>query len=187
MPSVPLPISLPPLLMQWVMLYLPKQNIKDKVLIAKARWAAHLCSKIHNMAMNSRLAREHMCLLMGSFTAHHKKSVPMAMKMLDDNVAANGKENLSVFGPHFEHVFNNHRPFNLTILGEIAQRPVLLELDLPISFEEVGTAINKLKSGKSPGLNGIPPEAYKAMNSCTHCRIHRYVAAFFKGNEDYAG
>ncbi len=25
------------------------KNVKDKVLIAKARWVAHLCSKIHNM------------------------------------------------------------------------------------------------------------------------------------------
>ncbi len=33
-----------------------------------------------------------------------------------------------------------------------------------VTYDEVDTAINKLKSGKSPGLNGIPPEAYKAMN-----------------------
>jgi hypothetical protein len=34
---------------------------------------------------------------------------------------------------------------------------------MPISFKEVKTAINKLKKGKIPGLNGIPPKALKAM------------------------
>ena len=79
---------------------------------------------------------------------------------------------MSVFGPHFERVFNNRRPVDTTIHEDIAQRPVLPEIDLPISFNKVDAAINKLKIGKSPGLNGMPPEAYKAMNSRTHRRIH---------------
>ncbi len=47
-------ITLPPSIvknMQDSLLCLLK-HVKDKVLIAKARWAAHLCSKIHDMAMN---------------------------------------------------------------------------------------------------------------------------------------
>jgi hypothetical protein len=32
---------------------------------------------------------------------------------------------------------------------------------------------------KSPGLNGVPPEAYKAMNTKTRQQVHKYVAAFF--------
>jgi hypothetical protein len=118
------------------------KNVKDKVLIAEACWEAHLSSRIHKMAMKPRLPWEHIHLLTGSFTAHHKKSVPMAMKMSDGNLATNKKENMSVFGPHFECMFNNHRPVDLTILDEIAQCPVLPELDLPIPFEEVDAAIN---------------------------------------------
>jgi hypothetical protein len=163
------------------------KTIKDKVFIAKAQWAAHLCSKIHNMAMNPRLAWEHIHLLTGGSTAHHQKSVPMAMKLPNGNITTNGKENMSVFGPHFECIFNNHCPVDLTIPNKITQRPVLSELDLPISFDKVYAAINKLKNGKSPGLNGNPPEAYKEMNSCTHRRIHRYIVDFFEGDVDYPG
>ncbi len=61
----------------------------------------------------------------------------------------------------------------------VPQRPTLSEIDSPITFEEVNVAINKLKNGKSPGLNGIPPEAYKAMNGRMRQRVHRYVADFF--------
>jgi hypothetical protein len=35
---------------------------------------------------------------------------------------------------------------------------------MPITLREVKAAINKLKKGKSPGLNGIPAEELKAMN-----------------------
>jgi hypothetical protein len=38
-----------------------------------------------------------------------------------------------------------------------------MEIGHPITFAEVDKAINKLKSGKAPGLNRILPEAYKAM------------------------
>ena len=64
---------------------------------------------------------------------------------------------------------------------------MLPELDSPISFKEIDAVINKLTNGKAPGLNGIPPEAeaYKAMNSQTRCRTHRYVVAFFEGDADY--
>jgi hypothetical protein len=38
-------------------------------------------------------------------------------------------------------------------------------IDNPITFAEVKRAINKLKKEKAPGLNGIPPEALKAMDN----------------------
>jgi hypothetical protein len=49
------------------------KNVKDRVLIAKARWAAHLCSKIHNMPSNPRVTWECVHLLAKGNTAHHKK------------------------------------------------------------------------------------------------------------------
>ena len=71
---------------------------------------------------------------------------------------------MSVFGPHFDRVYNNHQPADLSILEKVPQCPTLFNIDSPITFEEVNAAINKLKNGNIPGLNGIPPEAYKAMN-----------------------
>ena len=170
-----------------VQLHCLNKHVKDKVLIAKARWAAHVCSKIHNMRMNPRVAWEYIRLLTGGSTCHHKKKVKMAMKLENGNLATNGKENMEVFGPHFERVFNNHRPVDPTILDDVPQRPTLHEIDSPITFEEVNAAINKLKPGKSPGLNGIPPEAYKAMNAKTRRLVHKYVSAFFEGDADYDG
>jgi hypothetical protein len=111
----------------------------------------------------------------------------MTMKMTDGKLLSNDKENMTVFGPHFDHVFNNHRPVDPTILDDIPQCPILHNIDSPITFAEVDAAINKLKNGKSPGLNGIPLEAYRVMNSETWQLIHGYVTAFFEGDADYDG
>jgi hypothetical protein len=132
------------------------------VLIAKARWAAHLCSKIHNMQSNPRVVWEYIHLLTGGSTVHHKNKVQMAMKMTNGKLATNGKESLAVFGPHFDCVFNNHCPVDPTILADIPQCPTLHDIDSPIHFDEVNAAINKLKNGKSPGLNGIPPQSLQS-------------------------
>jgi len=159
--------------------------VKDQVILAKAKWAAHICSKIHDMHSNPCIAWEYIRILTGGTTGHHKRKVTMAMKMANGKIATTSKENMEVFGPHFDSVFNNHRPVDFTILDAISQCPILTDIDSPITYEEVDAAINKLKHGKSPGLNGIPPEAYKAMNQEMRHRIHKIVSAFFDGEADY--
>jgi hypothetical protein len=186
--SAPPPISPPSIADSLhVQLRCLNKNVKDKVLIAKARWAAPLCSKIHNMHSNPCVAWEYIRLLTKGNTAHHKKKVKMAMQMTDGKLATNGKENMTVFGPHFNRIFNNHRPVDTTILKDIPQHPILHDIDSPITFAEVDADINKLKNGKSPGLNGIPPEAYKAMNTETRQLVHGHVTAFSEGDADYNG
>jgi hypothetical protein len=70
---------------------------------------------------------------------------------------------MSVFGLHFTKVLNNHRPVDYSVLDLLEQKPCMISIDNLITFSEVKKVINKLKKGKSPGLNGIPPEALKAM------------------------
>ena len=60
-------------------------------------------------------------------------------------------------------------------------------LENPITFKEVDRAIKKLKSGKASGLNGIPPEAFKAMNRECRERVHKYISDFYEGKCDYEG
>ena len=38
------------------------------------------------------------------------------------------------------------------------------ELDTLISWEELKQAITKISNGKSPGLNDVPPDAFKALD-----------------------
>jgi hypothetical protein len=117
------------------------------------------------MKMNPRLAWENIRILTGGETAHHKTNQNMSMRLENGKLASNAKENMSVFGMQFSKVLNNHRPVDRSVLDLLEQKPCMTSIDNPISFTEVKQAINKLKKGKASGLNGIPPEALKAMDN----------------------
>jgi hypothetical protein len=142
--------------------FINKRN-QDLVELAKACWYKGICEKIHEMSMNPRLAWENILILTGGETAHHKTNLNMSMHLASGEFASNTKENMSVFGLHFTNVLNNHRPVDYSVLDLLEQKPCMTSIDNPITFSEVKKAINKLKKGKSPSLNGIPPEALKAM------------------------
>ncbi len=109
------------------------------------------------------------------------------MKLENQDLASNAKENMSVFGMHFHKVLNTHRPVDDSVLDLIRQKLCLTTIDAPITFREVKHAINKLKKGKASGLNGIPPEALKAMNDTPRRTVHKHVSNFFEGKTDHEG
>jgi hypothetical protein len=111
----------------------------------------------------------------------------MSPHLKNGELASNAKANMSVFGMHFNKVLNNHRPIDYTVLDLIEQKRCLTSINTPITFKEVKQAINKLKKGKSPGLNGIPPEALKAMDITSRRTVHPHVCNFFKGRVDHNG
>ena len=78
-------------------------------------------------------------------------------------LASTDAENLSVMGPHFEKVYTNHQQVAWEMLDAIPQRSEMMELDSEITWEELQQAIEKLKNGKAPGLNDVPPDAFKSL------------------------
>jgi len=109
------------------------------------------------------------------------------MHLASGELASNAKENISVFGLHFNNVLNNHRPVDYSILDLLEQKTCMTSIDNPITFSKVKKAINKLKKGKSPGLDGIPPEALKAMYNSPQRIVHRHICEFFEGMVDHEG
>jgi hypothetical protein len=111
----------------------------------------------------------------------------MAMKLESGDLASNAKENMSIFSMHFHNVLNNNRLVNNLVLDLIEKKPCLTAIDTPITFREVKHAVNKLKKGKAPGLNGIPPKALKAMDDTVRRIVHKHVSDFFDGTTDHEG
>jgi hypothetical protein len=77
------------------------RHIVHAVSHAKATWYADVCSKIHYMCMEPRLAWAHIRLLAKGESAHHQKKTTMVMRLPDGLCAANVSKNMSVFSPHF--------------------------------------------------------------------------------------
>ena len=107
------------------------------------------------------------------------------MKLENGDPVSNAKENMSVFSLHFHKVLNNQRPVNESVLELFTQKPCLTDINIPITFHEVKPAINKLKKGKAPGLNGIFPEALKAMDNAPKQTVYKHVLDFFEGKTDH--
>jgi hypothetical protein len=78
------------------------------------------------------------------------------MRLQDGTRATNASENMSVFGPHFNRMFNNHCPVDPSVLQHVPQCRTKWELNDPITWEEFCCPVRKLKNAKAPGLTGIP-------------------------------
>ncbi len=98
------------------------------------------------MRLDPCLAWENICILTGGETAHHS-TINMSMHLATGELASNAKDNMSVFGAHFDKVLNNHRPVDHSVLDLLEQKPCMTSIDNPITFSEVKQAINKLKKG----------------------------------------
>ena len=95
---------------------------------------------------------------------NHVRPKNMALRPPNGEKARTYKENMSVMQPHCAKIFNNHKIVSPEALDFITQRERMTKLDNQITWKEFMKAIAGLKNNKSPGLNGIPAEAFKAMD-----------------------
>ena len=103
--------------------------------------------------------------LMGGLNGHHEESTIIKMTdKLTGRTTKNAKENAKKFVDHFENnVFNRmvESAHDNSVLEEIHQIPPKEHLKATPTSKEIQTAISKMANRKSPGQNGISPEAYK--------------------------
>ena len=61
----------------------------------------------------------------------------------------------------------------------------MYELDVHPSWKEFTEAVNDLTNNKSPGLNGVSPNAFKAM-STNNLKVHfNFILEFWNDNLDF--
>ena len=78
-------------------------------------------------------------------------------ELLTDNEAINKR-----WTEHFEQLLNRLSSIDPSVIDENPARTPHMELDNPLTEDEVTEAIAELQSGKSAGSYGIPPEVFKA-------------------------
>ena len=69
-----------------------------------------------------------------------------------------------MFASQFKIVLNKQKPTDSEVINDIDLRKVTREIDVPPSWSEFTSAIMELTNNKAPGLNGIPPNAFKSMD-----------------------
>lgn len=159
--------------------------VTDNISLAKAAWSAFQANKIHNMRFTPKTALESVKVLAGGLTSHHKAPTVMRLKLPCGKLASTDAENASVMGPHFEAVYTNHRKVAWRALAAILQRAEIIELDSVITWGELKQAVAKLKNGKSPGLNDVPPDAFKSLTSGNLATLLDHLNSFWNEEVDF--
>ena len=162
------------------------QQEVDKIIeISKARWSIHLAETIHNMSFNTKFAWENIRILYKGEKAHHTYPKLFQMRLSSGDLAETDEDNSKVFAIHFGKVLNDKKSIHNNALNNINSREVLYELDVPPSWKEFTEAVNDLTNDKAPGLNGVPPNAFKAM-SPKNLKIHfNFILEFWNDNLNF--
>jgi hypothetical protein len=117
---------------------------------------------------------------------NHKKQKVMSLRLPNGQRAKTDKENMSVFQPHCIRIFNNSRIVSPKALNFITQHETYEQLDDPITWQEFMTAVNGMSNDKSPGANGVPAEAIKAMNRTNLQQVYNHINAVWNGSKNHA-
>ena len=133
------------------------------------------------MSFNPKAAWESVKILTGGTIGHHAKPTIMRMRLPKEKLATTDKENAEVLGPHFEKVFKNYRPIEWKVINNIKQRQTMHELNKPITRAELKTAIAKLANDKSPGLNKVPPNAFKSLSNANIAHLLTFLNQYWEG------
>ena len=71
------------------------------------------------------------------------------------------------------------------MLDKIKQREVMDELDQPISWDEIKKSTTELVNDIAPGLNGVPPNTFKALKDVNLSYLLLFYNQFWHSQADF--
>ena len=107
------------------------------------------------------------------------------MKLPSGDLTETDEDNAKVFAKHFGKVLNKKKSINNNVLNNINSREVMNELDVPTSWKEFTEAAKDLTNNKYPGLNGVTPNAFKAMSPENLKSHFNFILKFSNDNLDF--
>ena len=114
---------------------------------------------------------------------HHKSPDIMRFEKDDGTFTVIDEEIVEILSKHFHTVFNSNVKIDWSVVDELIQRKTYSSMNLPLSKSEFNKAIIKLILHKSPGANGISPNAIKALNDENKSHLFKICYDYFEDNE----
>ena len=152
-----------------------RKNLSEGILLAKSRWSSKLADRIHDMANYPKDAWKAVFTLMEWLQGHHKTPNIFRLQKKDNSFTETDSEVVELLSKYFHSVYNRKIDIDWKVLNNIEDKPKLKYLDVPMSFYEFKEAINELVLHKAPGLNGVSPNAIKALNHDNKKSCLKYV------------
>ncbi|XP_076056371.1 uncharacterized protein LOC143034323 [Oratosquilla oratoria] len=92
-----------------------------------------------------------------------------------DTITDRGKQ-MERWAEHYQELYSRENVVSTATVEKCKALPLMEELDVPPSIDELGKAIDSLASGKAPGNDGIPPDVVKAGKSTVlHHHLHELL------------
>ena len=107
------------------------------------------------------------------------------MRLPSGSLAENDEKNVSVFASHFKKLLNNHKPIDKIVINDINLREVMGELEVPTSWTESTRAIQELTNENYPGINGVPPNAFKSMSEENMRHHFGFITEFWEEKANF--
>ena len=162
-----------------------QEIVTDTISLAKYTWSSHLAQKVNDMKFTPKQAWKAVQVLVGGRKIHHVKPVVMRMRLPDGTLAMTDAKNASVLAPNFERIYTRDRPITWDALEKIPTCDTVEGINQLIEWEEVKFAVRKLANDKPPGLNDVPPDAFKALSKQNLDPPHNFFNAYCRGDIDF--
>ena len=161
------------------------KEIKEETALAKAKWSKSIGEGVNEIKEDPKEAWKLMRICEDGVAGHHVKPINMKMMMENGGLANRDKENLKVFEKHLQKIYNTEREVDPQAANLIRQRERMTEMGDEISWSEFCKATMKLKNDKSPGENGVPPNAFKCLDSNNKSTVYKFICDFWNDKCDY--
>ena len=84
-----------------------------------------------------------------------------------------------MFADNFTKVLNNQKKTDNEVVNIIRLREVMSKLDDEPTWDDFMTAVVELTNDKAPGLNNVPPNAFKAMDKDSLLHHFNFIVEFW--------
>ena len=115
---------------------------------------------------------------------HHKNICNTKIRRPNGQLAKTDEESAEILKHFFsDNVFGRTSPYRQSTVDNLTQLIVMEELGEPPSLTELQYAIRKLKLGKAPGIDSLPPEAFKAMYTTSKSHLLHLLTLYWTNPE----
>ena len=89
--------------------------------------------------------------LRGGFQTHHREYGGQPFKKQKGKIASDKSENAKYIEEHYRTIFNRKFPLGPSILDDLVQHPIKVNIGNAPTIQEVRITIQKMKNDKAPG------------------------------------
>ena len=132
---------------------------------AKSEWIMGKCAMVNDGIsgiIGTKAAWDSVKTLRKGLVPPSRRATSVMMQKPDGTRATSAEENAEVFANHFEKLYGREAVYDASVIEQLPQQPVVLNLDHPPTDSEIKRALARLNN-TAPGESGLAAPLWKAL------------------------